>query len=360
MSDHPVLAIVGATGAVGREFLTILEEREVPGRSLRLLASARSAGDRVAYGPSTLLVDELGPSSFDGVDIALFSAGAETARRFAPVAAEAGATVIDNSSAFRMDPDVPLVIPEVNGDILVARAGGSPDGEASPGHSLIANPNCSAIILVTALDPLRRAFGIERLVVSTYQAASGAGAAAMRELEDQSRSVLAGEPAAPSVFREPCAFNVFSHDTTVDAATGRNVEEQKVMDEARKIWSDPALRISVTCIRVPVMRAHAESVNVTLGRPATEAAARQAFAEAPGVTVVDDRDANDFPTSLKASGRNEVLVGRIRGDASQPSEELDGDKRWRGFDLFVAGDQLRKGAALNALQIADRILDGSR
>ena len=344
------LAIVGATGAVGRELLTILDERGVPAGSLFPLASARSAGREVAYGSATLGVEELGAESFAGVDVALFSAGADVARQWAPTAVEAGATVIDNSSAFRMEPEVPLVIPEVNGH-LVSEA---PEGESA---RIIANPNCSAIILVAAVDPLRRAFGIERLVVSTYQAASGAGAAAMQELEGQSRAVLAGEPAAPEVFREPCAFNVFSHDTPVDEQSGRNVEEQKVIDEARKIWGDPDLRISVTCIRVPVMRAHAESVNIALQTPATEAEVRRALAEAPGVAVVDERGDNDFPTSLKASGQDEVLVGRIRGDESQGFEKRDAETLWRGVDLFVAGDQLRKGAALNALQIANLVLE---
>ncbi len=289
--------------------------------------------------------------------MALFSAGADTVRRFAPAATAAGATVVDNSSAFRMDPEVPLVVPEINGGLIggtpgLAGLAGSP-GSARPdsGARIIANPNCSTIILVTALNPLRRAFGIERLVVSTYQAASGAGDAAMRELTDQSRAVLAGDAPSPEVFAEPCAFNVFSHDTPVDAGTGRNVEEQKVIDETRKIFDQADLKMSVTCVRVPVMRAHAESVNVTLGTAAAEAQVREALEAAPGVTIVDDRAANDFPTSLKASGGNDVLVGRIRPDESQGTDH----DAWRGFDLFIAGDQLRKGAALNALQIADLV-----
>ena len=366
MSDASRLAIVGATGAVGNELVTILEERRHPAASLRLLASPRSAGTTIDYGGSGLTVEALTEDSFAGVDVALFTAGAATARQLAPEATARGVTVVDNSSAFRMDPDVPLVIPEINGDLVVAAHAPS---SLSAGR-IIANPNCSAIILLTALDPIRRAFGIERLIVSTYQAASGAGAAAMRELREQSRSVLDGAAPAPEIFAEPCAFNVFSHDTAVDPQTGRNVEEQKVMDETRKIWQQPDLRMSVTCIRVPVMRAHAESINVTLQTPATEAAVREALAAGAGVEVVDERDANDFPTSLKASGRDAVLIGRIRPDASQQgageSEARPGgageaeatagggrETEWRGFELFVAGDQLRKGAALNALQIAD-------
>jgi len=356
MSAAPVLAIVGATGAVGREFLAILAERGTPAESLRLLASARSAGSEIEYRGTRLAVTELTADSFADVDIALFSAGAATARQFAPAAVEAGATVIDNSSAFRMDPDVPLVIPEINGNL-------------SAGAPIIANPNCSTIILLTAIDPLYRSFGIERLVVSTYQAASGAGAAAMDELAEQSRVVLDGAEPEPRVFAEPCAFNVFSHDTAVDQSTGRNVEEQKVIDEARKIWDDADLPISVTCIRVPVMRAHAESVNVSLKTPATEAEARNALAEGDGIEVIDDREANRFPTSLRASGRDEVLIGRIRPDESQGfaiDEDQSGTDEaatdngtaqtaWIGFELFIAGDQLRKGAALNAIQIADLI-----
>ena len=247
-----------------------------------------------------------------------------------------------------MDPEVPLVVPEINGDLIIGTPGLT--GSVNAGR-IIANPNCSAIILVTALNPLHRAFGIERLVVSTYQAASGAGDAAMRELTDQSRAVLAGDAPAPEVFAEPCAFNVFSHDTPVDAGTGRNVEEQKVIDETRKIFDQADLKMSVNCVRVPLMRAHAESVNVTLGTAAAEAQVREALEGAPGVTIVDDRAANDFPASLKASGGDDVLVGRIRPDESQGTDH----GAWRGFDLFIAGDQLRKGAALNALQIADLV-----
>lgn len=339
-----LIAVVGATGAVGREILAILADRGVPASSIRALASARSAGRELAYAGDVLIVEALGEGSFTGVDVALFSAGAATARRFAPAAVASGATVIDNSSAFRRDDEVPLVVPEVNAE-LIALSG---NGGAATGR-IIANPNCSTIILVTALDPLRRAFGIERIVVSTYQAASGAGAAAMRELSVQTGAVLGGEEPVPAVFAEPCAFNVFSHDTPVDADTGRNVEEQKVIEETRKIFDQPGLGMSVTCIRVPVLRAHAESVNVTLSSPATETQVREALAAAPGIALVDNRAANDFPTSLKASGRDDVLVGRIRGDESQ---ERDGDA-WHGFELFIAGDQLRKGAALNALQIAD-------
>jgi len=279
-----IIAVVGATGAVGREILAILADRGVHASSVRALASARSTGTELAYAGNVLVVEALDEDSFAGVDVALFSAGAATARRFASAAVASGATVIDNSSAFRRDDEVPLVVPEVNAE-LIAPSG---NGRATTGR-IIANPHCSTIILVTALDPLRRAFGIERIVVSTYQAASGAGAAAMRELSEQTGAVLGGEEPVPAVFAEPCAFNVFSHDTPIDAATGRNVEEQKVIEETRKIFDQPGLRMSVTCIRVPVLRAHAESVNVTLSSPATETQVRDALAAAPGIALIDNR-----------------------------------------------------------------------
>jgi aspartate-semialdehyde dehydrogenase len=343
MSHDKRFVVVGATGAVGREMIAILEQRRHPADAIRLLASARSARTRLEYCGQTLEVEELRPDSFRPGEVALFSAGAGVSWEFAPTAVESGATVIDNSSAYRMDSDVPLVVPEING-AEVKHMGG-------PG--IIANPNCSTIILLMGVNPLRQAFGLERMVVSTYQAASGAGAAAMRELEAQTGAVLAGAAAVPEVFREPCAFNVFSHDTRVDPATGRNVEEEKVIDETRKIWGDNLVRLSVTCIRVPVMRAHAESVNVTLDEPATEAEVREELAAADGVRIIDDRASNDFPTSLKASGEDDVLVGRIRPDESQEWVVQARVRAFWGYDLFVCGDQLRKGAALNALQIAD-------
>ena len=334
------LAIVGASGAVGQEMLRILEQRGFGHGELRLLASARSAGRSARYGGRDLEIDELGERSFEGIDIALFCASGDVARAWAPRAVEAGAHVIDNSSAYRMDPACPLVVPEVNADALDAVRGVP---------AIIANPNCSTIIMLVAVDPLRRAFGVERLVVSTYQAVSGAGAAAMVELREQARAVLAGEARPPEVFSEPCAFNVFSHDSAMDPATGRNVEEQKMIDEARKIWSDPSLRVTATCVRVPVFRAHTESINVRLGRAAGEAEVRESLASAPGVAIVDDRAANRFPTPLRASDGDDVLVGRIRPDESQERE----GEGWRGFDLLVSSDQLRKGAALNAVQIAE-------
>lgn len=329
------IAIVGATGAVGQEFGRILDARRFPGAEYRLLASARSAGRTIEWGGRVQEVEVLGADSFTGVDIAFFSAGAAVSREFAPPAREAGALVIDNSSAFRMHPEVPLVIPEVN-------------PEALRGHNgLIANPNCSAIVLCMALHPLRRLARIRRVVVATYQAASGAGARALAELETQTRAVLAGEPARPEVFPVPCAFNVFSHNTPVDES-GYNVEERKIVEETRKIFGHAELGVGPTCMRVPVMRAHTEAVAVEFDEPVDPAAARAAYEDAPGVRLVDDPAAGRFPTPLEAAGGDDVLVGRIRRDPSVADR--------RGLQLLCAGDQLRKGAALNAVQIAELVM----
>ncbi|MEM8834975.1 MAG: aspartate-semialdehyde dehydrogenase [Planctomycetota bacterium] len=341
----PVIAVAGATGAVGQEFLRLFEQRRTAWGELRLLASARSAGKSFEVAGESIVVRELTAEAFDGVDVALFSAGGSISREFGPIAVERGCTVVDNSSAFRMADGVPLVVPEINGDEVAS--------PRAPG--IIANPNCSTIIMAVALEPLRRAFGIEHIVVSTYQAASGAGAAAMEELRAQTSDVLAGREPKPDVFPVACAFNVFSHNSTVDPATGLNVEEQKMVDEARKIWSQPELGVNPTCIRVPVLRAHAEAITVTLRDPATETQVREALESGTGVRVIDDRDGNVFPTSLDASGIDDVLVGRIRPDHSG---ERRGDA-YRRFALFAVGDQIRKGAALNALQIAERVLGAS-
>lgn len=357
-TSRPSLAIAGATGAVGREMLEILEQRSFPHAHIKALASPRSAGQKLPYrrvAGGTLTVEPLTHDALQGVDIALFSAGSSISKEFAPAAAQRGCIIIDNSSAFRMSDGVPLTIPEVNPEsIKNLRA-------SSTLPNIIANPNCSTIILLMALTPLRNAFGLERAIVSTYQAASGAGAKGIDELEAQTRDDLAGKPVRPGietggVFHEPYAFNLFSHNTAIDPVTGLNVEETKVILETRKIWNDSEVALSATCIRVPVRRAHAESVNVTLKRPATTQQVRDTIANFPGVMIQDDRDANLFPTPLKASGRDDVLVGRIRPDASclpPGAGKAEYDKPHRSFDLFICGDQLRKGAALNAVQIAE-------
>lgn len=329
---HDCVAIVGATGAVGQEFRTILSERRFPAKRYRLLASARSAGKPLEWigGPSR--VEELTARAFEGCSLALFSAGASVSREFAPAAVKAGAVVVDNSSAFRMDPTVPLVVPEVNREAIAAHRG------------IIANPNCSTIIMLAPLAPLHRENRVRRVVVATYQAASGAGARALAELEAQTRDVLEGRPAKPEVFPHPCAFNVFSHNAAV-GEDGYNGEEMKMIAESRKILGDADIQIAPTCMRVPVRRAHTEALTIEFERPMPEERAREILSRAPGCRLVDDRRANHFPMPLEASGRDEVLVGRIRQDPSVPDR--------RGIQLIVSGDQLRKGAALNAVQIAE-------
>lgn len=332
------VAIVGATGAVGREFLAIFERRRFPVGQLRLLASERSVGKQIEFGGEPVCVELAEPGSFAGVDVAFFSAGAARSRALIPAALEAGCTVIDNSSAFRMESGVPLVVPEINWDSV------------QPENRLFPVANCTAIVLCMALAPLRKLGKIERVVVSTYQSASGGGAAMMHELEDQTRTVLEGKPAEPKVLPQPYAFNLFSHNTPINEH-GYNEEEWKVIQETRKILSMPDLRINVTCVRVPVMRAHSESVTVEFAEAApSEEAIRETLASSPGVKVIDDRKANRFPTPLEASGQEEVFVGRIRKDVSHPS----------AVSMFIAGDQLLKGAALNAVQIAEKLIEAGR
>jgi aspartate-semialdehyde dehydrogenase len=331
------VAIVGATGAVGNEFRTLIEQRGWHAERYVMLASARSAGREVGLGGRGYVVQELTDSSFEGVDLALFSAGGSTSQRFAPVAARAGAVVVDNSSAFRMDPEVPLVIPEINPQ------------DAQNHRGIIANPNCSTIVLLMAVWPLHRVSRVRRIVVSTYQAVSGAGLRAMEELQRQTRDVLAGKTPRPEVFPHPCAFNLFSHNSPIDA-TGYNAEERKMVHETHKILHDQAIAVTATCVRVPVLRAHSEAVNLSFEKPMTAHQAREILSAAPGVRVVDQLDPPHFPMPIEATGIDEVLVGRIRQDISQP----DG----RGIDLFISGDQLRKGAALNAIQIAELLRAG--
>jgi len=338
----PVVAIAGVTGAVGQELLTLLEERDFPIADLRMLASSRSAGKTIDFKGKTYTVEELTEDSFIGVDLALFSAGGSQSKKYGPAASAAGATVVDNSSAFRMTEGVPLIVPEVNpdaiGDIQLGKGG------------IIANPNCSTIIMLMAVNPLHQAKGVQRMVVSTYQAASGAGAAAMAELEQQTRDILAGDPVTMDVFPFQYAFNLFSHNSPM-GENGYNQEEMKMVHETHKIWGqegDDKTPVTATCVRVPVMRAHAESINLTFDETITEDEAVKLLEAAPGVSLINDRSNNRFPTPLDASHKDDVYVGRIRDDISQP----DG----KGLDLFCCGDQIRKGAALNAIQIAELLL----
>lgn len=347
-TTRPNVAIVGATGAVGQEFLRVLEQRDFPVGSIKLLASQRSAGKTADFAGKTHTIEALGADSFAGIDIALFSAGGSITKQYAQAAVDAGAVVVDNSSAFRMADGVPLVVPEVNPDAITAANIGLGENQL-PG--IIANPNCSTIIMLLAVTPIHRAVGVARLVCSTYQAASGAGAAAMAELEQQTREVLAGDEPTCDIFPQQYAFNLFSHNSPMQP-NGYNQEELKMVHETHKIWGQgegDKTPITATCIRVPVMRAHAESINLTLKQPLTEDAARGLLAEAPGVSLIDDREANRFPTPLDASHVDDVFVGRIRQDLSQAEGY--------GLDLFVCGDQVRKGAALNAVQIAELLLD---
>lgn len=327
------VAVLGATGAVGVEILKTLEKRNFPVRHLTLLASERSAGKKMAFRGAQHAVQSVSSSLFEGVDIAIFSAGASRSREFAPHAVKSGAVVVDNSSAFRMDPSVPLVVPEINPLDLKSHKG------------IIANPNCSAAIMGVPLWPLHQKAHIRRIIVSTYQAASGAGAKAMAELQTQAGDVLAGKPAKKEALPHQIAFNVFSHNTKV-AANGYNEEENKMIEETRKMFHEPDLAICPTCIRVPVFRAHSESIVIETARKLGADEAREILSHAPGVKVVDDRGSNTFPMPIDASGRDEVLVGRIREDMSCAN----------GLAMFVSGDQLLKGAALNAVQIAEMLL----
>ncbi len=326
------VAIVGATGAVGQELLKILAERQFPVTRLKLLASARSAGKSCAFKGETLTVEALAGDSFGDVDVAFFSAGGSISRNFADAAVDAGAVVVDNTSAFRMADGVPLVVPEVN-----PRAAASHRG-------ILANPNCSTILLAVVLWPLHRTFGVKRVVVSTYQAVSGAGQAGIVELERQQRQRVAGETPTAELFPHPIVDNLFSHNTAVDAS-GYNEEERKMVIETRKIFDRPNFAITATCVRVPVPRAHCESVNIEFDRPVSPTAVKDVLASARGVRLVDDPATHTYPMPLLASNQDDVLVGRIRQDASRP----DGT----AIDLFLAGDQIRKGAATNAVQVAE-------
>lgn len=329
------LAIAGVTGAVGQEFLKILEERDFPADSVKMLASSRSAGKKVQFKGKEYMVEELTHQSFSRVDIALFSAGAARSKEFAPSAVDSGAVVVDNSSAFRMDPEVPLVIPEINPQKIKEHQG------------IIANPNCSTIIGIVPVWPLHRANAVKRMVVSTYQAASGAGMQAMLELERQTREVLEGKEPSCQAFKYQIAFNAFSHDSEI-GPNGYNREEMKMVHETRKIFDCPDIAITCTCIRIPVFRAHCESINLEFTESIRPDEVRDLLSTAPGVSVLDDRGNNRFPMPIDATGKDDILVGRIRQDESIPEN--------RGINIWVAGDQLRKGAALNAVQIAEKLL----
>ncbi len=332
MKEYKV-AILGATGMVGREFTKVLAQRNFPLSSLQLLASERSAGKRVSFGDGKMTVKEAVPESFRGVDIALFSAGAELSRYFSPIACQAGAVVVDNSSAFRMMESVPLVVPEINPQDIQRHKG------------IIANPNCSTIQMVVALNPLHQASPIKRIVVSTYQAVSGTGAAAVDELTTQSKQVLDGRSTIPHVYPHQIAFNALPEiDVFLD--NGYTKEEWKMVEETRKIMHADEMAISATCVRVPVFTSHSMAVNIEFAKPMSADDARRILAKAPGVKVIDEPVISLYPQPWAAAGTDEVFVGRIRADSSNPN----------GLVMWIAADNLRKGAALNTVQIAEEMI----
>jgi aspartate-semialdehyde dehydrogenase len=328
------VAVVGATGAVGQEMLRVLAERRFPVRELRCFASPRSAGASVEFGGRPVTVRALDETSFDGVDLALFSAGADRSRQWASLAVRAGAVVVDNSSAFRADPSVPLVVPEVNGDKVNAHRG------------IIANPNCSTIQMVMALRPLRDLFGLKRVVVATYQSVSGTGARAMRELDRTTREHLDGRPETREVYPRPIAFDVMPQIGDFEAA-GHTVEENKMRDETRKIFDDPRIVVHATCVRVPVLRSHSEAVVAETERPVDFDALRRALRSAAGIALCEA--AAEYPMARDATGRDEVFVGRLRGHSDDP----------RVVSMWIVADNLRKGAATNAVQIAELWASGA-
>lgn len=327
------IAIVGATGLVGQEFIKILKQRNFPIANIDLLASSRSAGKKVFFNHEELIVKETTAKSFKDIDIALFSAGSSVSRHFAPIAAKAGAVVVDNSSAWRMDPGVPLVVPEVNAEDIKQHKG------------IIANPNCSTIQMVVALYPLHKVNPIKRIIVSTYQAVSGTGSAAIEELKTQTRQVLDGQTAIPHVYPHQIAFNMLPEiDVFMD--NGYTKEEMKMVEETRKIMHAPSIQVSATCVRVPSINSHSESINVEFTENINPEMANKILADAPGVKIQDDTSISMYPQAWNASGTDDVFVGRIRQDISQV----------RSLAMWVVADNLRKGAALNAVQIAEELV----
>ncbi len=326
------VAVAGATGAVGNQMITCLEERSFPVKSIKFLASHRSAGRKLRFKGDTVVVEEMTEDSFKGVDIALFSAGGSTSKQFAPIASESGCVVVDNSSQWRMDPDVPLVVPEVNPHAIAQYTK----------KGIIANPNCSTIQMVVPLKPIHQKFEIKRVVVSTYQAVSGTGKKAIDELFDQTRAILNFQESENKVYPHRIAFNCLPHiDVFLD--NGYSKEEVKMVNETRKILEDDSIGITATTVRVPVFYSHSESVNVETNQPISAAEVRTLLEKEPGVVVVDDLEKNLYPLAIDAAGRDEIFVGRIREDESIPN----------GINMWVVADNIRKGAATNAIQIAE-------
>jgi aspartate-semialdehyde dehydrogenase len=333
LSKSVRVAILGATGAVGTELLELLETRNFPVEQLKLLASPRSAGKTLTFAGKALTVEAVNENSFKDIDLVLASAGGASSKAWAKTIVASGAVMIDNSSAFRMDSSVSLVIPEIN-------------PEAAEKHQgIIANPNCTTILLGVAVYPLHQIQPIRRMVISTYQSASGAGAMAMEEVKHQAKAILSGEPAKAEILPYPLAFNLFPHNSPL-TDSGYCEEELKMINETRKIFNDSTIRVTATCVRVPVLRAHSEAVNLEFDSPFAVSQAREILSQAPGVKLVENWDSNYFPMPIDATGKDEVLVGRIRQDISHPC----------GLELWLCGDQIRKGAALNAIQIAELLV----
>ncbi|MCF4970223.1 aspartate-semialdehyde dehydrogenase [Nostoc sp. CMAA1605] len=334
MSKSYRVAILGATGAVGTELLELLASRNFPIAELKLLASAKSVGRSLSFRGENIPVEAVSDRALENVDIVLASAGGSTSKTWAKVAVEKGAVVIDNSSAFRMHPEVPLVVPEVNPQAAATHQG------------IIANPNCTTILMTLAVWPLHQVKPVQRIVAATYQSASGAGAKAMEEVKIQSSAILQGKSPVAEVLPYPLAFNLFPHNSPM-TDSGYCEEEMKMVNETRKIFGTQDIRITATCVRVPVLRAHSEAINLEFAEPFSPAAAKEILSQAPGVKLVEDWGKNYFPMPIEASGRDEVLVGRIRQDISHPC----------GLELWLCGDQIRKGAALNAVQIAELLVE---
>ncbi len=334
MSKSYRVAVLGATGAVGKELLELLEGRNFPIADLKLLASERSVGRRLPFGGENLPVEPVGDRSFEHVDLVLASAGGSASKTWAPKAVRSGAVVIDNSSAFRMNPEVPLVVPEVN-------------PEAAANHKgIIANPNCTTILMTVVVWPLHKVRPVQRIIAATYQSASGAGAKAMEEMKTQASAILSGKQPVAEIFPYPLAFNLFPHNSPLNDL-GYCEEEMKMVNETRKIFGNQKIRITATCVRVPVLRAHSEAINLEFETPLDLKEAREILSQSPGVKLVEDWKTNHFPMPIEATGKDEVLVGRIRQDISHPCS----------LELWLCGDQIRKGAALNAVQIAELLVE---
>lgn len=328
------VAVLGATGAVGTELLELLKERDFPASDVKLLASERSAGKKLPFKGENLAVEAVSEAALENVDLVLASAGGSISKVWAPKAVEKGAVVIDNSSAFRMNAEVPLIVPEVNPEAATKHKG------------IIANPNCTTILMSVAIFPLHKLKSIKRIVVATYQSASGAGAKAMEEVKNQSLDILQGKEAVATVFPYPLAFNLFPHNSPLNSL-GYCEEEMKMVNETRKIFNNQDIKITATCIRVPVLRAHSEAINLEFETPFNVQEAREILSNSPGVKLIEDWQANYFPMPIEATGKDEVLVGRIRQDISNQC----------GLELWISGDQIRKGAALNAVQIAELLVE---